>query len=92
MYREKRTYRRITVDLPAKVDPGIGLPLRDCRVLDISEQGARLAVDNAEQMPDEFTILLTPAGVPCRRCRMIWREHGHVGVEFDRAISPAVWQ
>jgi hypothetical protein len=92
MYRERRALRRVRVDIPAKLLAAPGLPLRDCRLLDISEQGARVEIENTDQVPDEFTLLLTPSGVPQRRCRMIWRTPTHVGVEFENPISATVWQ
>jgi len=92
MYRERRALRRVNVDIPAKLLAGPDLPLRDCRVLDISEQGARVEIGNTDRIPDEFTLLLTPSGVPQRRCRLTWRSHTHVGVEFECPITATVWQ
>jgi hypothetical protein len=82
-----RRYQRRVVKLPAKLDPGHGQPLRDCTIVDISEMGARLALPEPEQTPDEFNLLLTPSGNPSRRCRLVWRGAEHVGVEFDRPLG-----
>jgi hypothetical protein len=70
--------------MAAKIDAG-GRTLRDCIVLDLSEGGARIAVENPQFLPDSFAVLLTPRGL--RRCRLIWRSHAEIGVEFDSALS-----
>jgi hypothetical protein len=91
MFRERRALRRVNVDIPAKL-LAPDLPLRDCRLLDITEQGARIEIENTDQVPDEFTLLLTPSGVPRRHCRLIWRTSTHIGVEFENPITATVWQ
>jgi hypothetical protein len=48
--------------------------------------GARLALQEPQKAPTEFTLLLTPSGCPSRRCRLVWRGAEHVGVEFDQAL------
>src|SRR5205807_1465696 len=83
---EQRKYRRRELNVPAKLDPGGGLPLRDCILVDISEMGARLLLNDGMQTPDDFVLLLTPSGVPRRRCRLVWRTTSQVGVEFDRSL------
>ena len=62
-------------------------PLRDCTVVDLSDLGARLAVEDSANVPDEFALLLSPFVRPFRKCRLVWRKDEHVGVEFD-----ADWQ
>src|SRR5438552_6685863 len=80
---ENRKIRRVPVNIAAKLDPGKGLPVRDCVVLDISEIGAQLAIPEPAETPDEFTILLTPSGSPSRHCQLLWRSTDKVGVLFD---------
>jgi PilZ domain len=87
MLAERRKAVRRIVQLPAKIDPGYGAPLRDCIVVDISDLGARVAVTQSQSLPNEFTILLAPFARPFRRCRLVWRVTDYVGVEFD-----ADWQ
>lgn len=83
MLTEQRKAVRRMVKLPAKIDTGKGLPLRDCTLVDISDLGARLAVHHAENVPNEFAILLSPFARPFRKCRLVWRLSDYVGVEFD---------
>jgi hypothetical protein len=56
---------------------GASSPL-SCIIWDISDSGARLTVADDQQVPDEFTLLL------CRRCRVVRRYDGQVGVAFMR--------
>jgi hypothetical protein len=87
MFADQRKAVRRVVQLPARIDTGRGSPLHECTVVDLSDLGARLAVGDAARLPDEFTILLSPFTRPFRRCRLVWRKNGYVGVEFD-----ADWQ
>ena len=54
-----------------------------CTVVDISSSGARLVVENANEVPDRFTIVMTEQGVPRRQCRLVWRGEHEVGVAFE---------
>jgi len=56
--------------------------LRPVRIVDISDKGAKLALDAAGDMPAEFTLLLSPDGFIQRRCRVAWRSADQLGVEF----------
>ncbi|MGI8524882.1 MAG: PilZ domain-containing protein [Pseudolabrys sp.] len=69
------------VDRPRKEHP------RECALSDISETGARIEAENADQLPDQFTLLLSKRGTPTRQCRVVWREANQIGVEFES--SPA---
>jgi methyl-accepting chemotaxis protein len=57
-------------------------PLLACTISDISQTGARLALERDEKLPDTFTLLLTANGGARRYCRVIWRDGGTVGVQF----------
>jgi hypothetical protein len=77
----RRKLRR-RVEIKAKLCQNRESPLRDCTVIDISDIGARLAVDSLYEIPQEFTLLLAPRGGPTRRCRLVWRSGGQAGVIF----------
>jgi hypothetical protein len=49
--------------IAAKLNTG-GSTVRDCTVLDISESGARIAIETPQDISDEFTICLTPSDFP----------------------------
>jgi hypothetical protein len=83
MDTDRRKAVRRTVRLPAKIATGEGGVFRDCTLVDLSDLGARLAIDQADNLPDEFAIFLPPYARPFRKCRLIWRKNEHIGVEFD---------
>ena len=54
-----------------------------CMIENISASGAKLRMmGHATWVPDAFVLQLTPAVQ--RRCQVVWRSAGHVGVQFDR--------
>jgi hypothetical protein len=58
---------------------------RECVITDLSENGARLFSEDAT-VPDQFD--LTIADNLARRCRVIWRLGGEIGVEFTDGRVP----
>jgi PilZ domain-containing protein len=73
--REQRKSPRFDVDYLAQIDASDASPL-NCIICDISARGARLTVGTRNEVPDEFTLVLR------RRCRVIRRLDGQIGVEF----------
>jgi hypothetical protein len=67
---------------PAWIDRGDGAPLLDCMIWDVSAAGAKLTVGSQEQIPEQFTLLLSKSGLDRRRCRLVWRLHLQVGIQF----------
>ncbi|MEZ5831758.1 MAG: hypothetical protein R3D05_11305 [Dongiaceae bacterium] len=60
----------------------------DCRVRDLTEDGARLDFSTQQLLPHEFELHL--AGSPVRRCGLRWARGTFVGVCFLReAEAPA---
>ena len=59
--------------------------LQKCLISDVSETGARIAVQSTESLPDQFTLLLTRNAKTRRTCRVIWRNGTRLGVQFDRS-------
>lgn len=53
-----------------------------CKVVDISECGARIVLDSDGELPDRFVLLFSRSGGARRYCRKIWRDGPTVGVEF----------
>jgi hypothetical protein len=62
-----------------------GEPLEGCVLSDISDNGARLDVENPESIPDEFMLFLSSRGTPRRQCTVAWRTEDQVGVKFVSA-------
>jgi hypothetical protein len=82
---DQRKHTRRPVHIAAKMN--VGRSLRDCAVLDISDNGARIAVERSQEVPDEITICMSPRGFPIRPCRVIWRSDTEIGVEFIAASA-----
>ena len=61
--------------------------LRRCRLVDISANGARLVVEDVDNTPDSFNLLLSRFGSPSYRCAVVWKHGDEMGVEF--LVSPA---
>jgi len=57
-------------------------PVR-CVIWDLSEDGARVAAQHSDDLPDVFALVLT--GNSHRFCRVVWRKDGHLGVRFIEA-------
>ena len=59
---------------------------RDCRMIDVSQTGARLCVEGSLEGLDlkEFFLLLSSTGLAYRRCRLIRLAGDQIGVEFLR--------
>jgi hypothetical protein len=82
----RRTVRQ-SVNSPAWMETGRSARLDKCRLVDISANGARLFVENIDETPDHFNLLLSRFGHPSYRCNVVWKLGNEVGVEF--LVSPA---
>jgi hypothetical protein len=60
---------------------------RPCSIADISESGAKVTFEGADELPERFILLLTRSGSTRRLCRMVWRDGSTVGVEFVRNVA-----
>lgn len=83
MQSDKRKTQRKPLRYSAWIT-GEGVERIGCVLTDISDSGARIEVENAETVPDHFTLMFTANGGPRRLCKVAWREKGIVGVHFDR--------
>jgi len=69
----------------ARIIAGKNAPPIACSISDISERGARLALEGDGEVPDTFILLLTADGGARRHCRVVWRDGVNVGVEFPES-------
>jgi hypothetical protein len=53
-----------------------------CAIVDISNTGARLQLEDGFELPEHFLLLLTKSGQARRRCKIVWRNGLSVGVQF----------
>ncbi len=73
--RNLRGSPRFDLHYPAYIEIADG-SLRSCILCDISASGAKLTIGGQADIPQEFTLLLR------RRCRIVRRDDGQVGVQF----------
>ena len=79
----RRSVRR-TLGYGATIIASDGAWARKCRVLDISQSGAKLALEDLSAFPRDFILMLSERGGPQRRCRLVWSTDDEIGVEFER--------
>jgi len=55
-----------------------------CHLCDVSSSGARLAITPGVfgKLPEEFILVLAKRAKVHRRCRVVWRGQGEIGVRF----------
>jgi hypothetical protein len=80
-----RRESRKDVGRRAWLDIGDGRPLQVCTLVDISQSGAKLALDDAVQVPQTFRLHLTRNGQPNFSCRIVWRSTDALGISFAPA-------
>jgi hypothetical protein len=80
----RRKAVRRTIGYGAKIVANDGSWQRDCRVLDISQTGAKIAIDRAAALPRDFILALSAKGSAMRRCEVVWVLGGQLGVRFER--------
>lgn len=78
----RRKSSRRALNYPAKIVASDGSWDRDCRVIDVSDEGARLTTDSPSELPADFMLALSAR--TGRRCRLAWTEEKEVGVQFVR--------
>lgn len=86
--KEQRSNRRVTVNGAASLFFGRQRSVLDCAVQDISEHGARIALDKIYALPKDF-LLSFDNFATARNCRFVWMQGNFVGVKFQTATFPA---
>jgi len=81
---ELRREPRAVVQRPGWIALGKGMKLLECTVWDESENGARLGIAGAGQLPDEFYLYFSLDFMSRRHCRVVWRSDKQAGVKFLR--------
>ena len=59
-----------------------GFARRECKVMDLSNGGARLEVDSRNIPEDNLGLSLTKDTRKFTKCRLAWRKGNVIGVEF----------
>ena len=88
---ERRRSQRFGTTIPALIFVRRGVPLCPCTVLDVSQGGGRVRVDENVEVPDQFQLLFTRTASVRRECQVIWRHGDYLGVafhgRFDRPVE-----
>ncbi len=79
LMQDKRANPRREITRPARIELGDGTTL-DCALSDVSQNGARIALDNAAAVPEEFVLVLRDD--LRRHCRAMRRADNSLGVMF----------
>jgi hypothetical protein len=64
----------------AAVTPEGNVTVHDCRVLDVSQNGAKVVIDMAAEIGTRFGLALVPHRP--RQCEIIWRRGRTLGIKF----------
>jgi hypothetical protein len=83
MLDNKRASVRRTLEWPVLLLDAEGKQILPCTLVDISETGARLTMQEASDIPEHFTIVMARCGGPRRACKLLWRKEAEFGVAFD---------
>jgi hypothetical protein len=59
----------------------------DCAALDLSAQGAKIALDRLYALPSRFLLSFDHLAT-ARNCRIVWSKGNFVGVQFQEATTP----
>jgi hypothetical protein len=88
---ERRSARRAFLfPLTARIISLDGTYTFRCKVYDVSQAGAQLAIADATKIPDRFVLALSSDGTARRNCRIVWRNAKTVGVRFVAETSADV--
>jgi hypothetical protein len=83
----RRAAPRQRVLKSAKILYGGGLSL-DCAVRDLSENGAKIKLENQHALPHKFHLLLSSEGL-VRPAQIAWKLESLLGVAFTGPAEPA---
>jgi hypothetical protein len=87
MRRERRKSFRVEWHSPATIyDRELALP---CIVSNFSNGGAKITGVAAASIPDEFGLRITSHDSRIRKCRVLWRSHDTLRVEFTDSATSA---
>ena len=89
---ENRKRRRVafTREIPVRIQAIDGTWSRQCAMLDIAEDGAKLLIkESVESLRlKEFFLVLSTTGSAFRRCELKWLNGDEMGVQFLEKALP----
>ena len=78
---ERRVRQRKSLNSPAWADPGGILPVIDCKIIDVSDEGARIIAPSGIDIPEIFQLQIDSKRI-LGAAEVVWREQNLVGVKF----------
>lgn len=81
---EKKRETRRSVHQQGLIALEGGFARRKCSVLNLSQSGARLSLEDASPLTKNFTLSLTGDMRRGFRCGLVWQRGKSAGVRFER--------
>jgi hypothetical protein len=78
---ERRVRKRRPANTLAWADPGGILPVIDCKIIDITDVGARIAAPSGFEFPELFQLQIDSSRI-LGAAEVVWRGPNQVGVKF----------
>ena len=80
----KRHRVNFTRDVPVRIQAIDGTWSRQCSMLDVAEDGAKLRIKESIEslLLKEFFLVLSASGTAFRRCELEWINGNEMGVQF----------
>ena len=97
LYTPKRKAHRVEFSggIPVRIVAVDGIWSRDCLMMDVADDGAKLTLKQPVEGLDlkEFFLILSTTGSAYRRCELVWLNGQQLGVRFlyplDKPIRKA---
>jgi PilZ domain len=81
-YEKRKAFRRAIQSYALAVRPDRSI-LGVFAIADISDTGAQLKISPIDELPNEFDLVLSKNAKVQRRCAVVWRSEGRVGIRFS---------
>ena len=80
-YKWRQAVRRV-LKIPVLVSGENGQIIGELQLLDVSDLGAKLQVNQAVALPQRFRLTMSKSGQVHRICELVWRSPEAAGVRF----------
>jgi hypothetical protein len=85
----KRKNVRKPIERHVWIDLEDGSQVTECRLVNMSETGAKLALVAPRELPTDFVLRLSKDGRVARKCRLAWSSGNDIGVAFTARLVGA---
>src|SRR5687767_9242870 len=82
MSQDRRKHVRHEVNYSCWVNAADASKLIEARVRNISEGGMKVVCPSHDEVPDTVDLYMTQDRKVARRCRVVWRSEGALGLMF----------